>query len=495
MKFDVVVVGGGLGGLVSAYILSKNGLGVLVLEKNRQLGGCLQTFTRGGVKFDTGIHYIGSLEPGQLMHQFFTYLNLLDDVPLSRLDSNAYDIVMLNGKTYSLASGYEGFVQSLAGGFPGQAADLRRYVQKIQQIANASPLYNLSKLGGTTFLQSEALSYSADELVASVTANGTLQSVLLGNAPLYAGVRGITPAYTHAIIANSYMQSAFRVVNGSDVIAQSLRSSIQRHGGMVRTNAQVNEFVCAADGRVEAVLLSSGERIEGQRFISNIHPYETLVRLKNSHIRNAYRERIAQLPSTISCMVLYLRFKPNAVPYLNSNLFCYFDNIDPLQPYSPEHFGHSFMFMHQCSEINQRYALGASLIAYMDYAEVQQWAGTVVGHRGAGYAEFMEQRAQVLLQRLEEVIPGITAQIEGYDISSPLTYQNYTATRRGAMYGVLRDKRSPLQSFISPRTKIPNLFFTGQNIQAHGVLGVIVGAIHTCSEIIGLSSIIERIGR
>ena len=63
------------------------------------------------------------------------------------------------------------------------------------------------------------------------------------------------------------------------------------------------------------------------------------------------------------------------------------------------------------------------------------------------------------------------------------------------MYGVLRDKRSPLQSFISPRTKIPNLFFTGQNIQAHGVLGVIVGAIHTCSEIIGLSSIIERIGR
>ena len=104
MKFDVVVVGGGLGGLVSAYILSKNGLGVLVLEKNRQLGGCLQTFTRGGVKFDTGIHYIGSLEPGQLMHQFFTYLNLLDDVPLSRLDSNAYDIVMLNGKTYSLAS-------------------------------------------------------------------------------------------------------------------------------------------------------------------------------------------------------------------------------------------------------------------------------------------------------------------------------------------------------------------------------------------------------
>jgi all-trans-retinol 13,14-reductase len=47
-KYDVVIVGSGLGGLVSGYILSKNGYKVIIVEKNHQIGGCLQTFKRNG---------------------------------------------------------------------------------------------------------------------------------------------------------------------------------------------------------------------------------------------------------------------------------------------------------------------------------------------------------------------------------------------------------------------------------------------------------------
>jgi all-trans-retinol 13,14-reductase len=64
-KYDVVIVGSGLGGLCSAYILSKEGFRVCVLEKNRQLGGSLQIFSRDKAVFDTGIHYIGGLAEGQ----------------------------------------------------------------------------------------------------------------------------------------------------------------------------------------------------------------------------------------------------------------------------------------------------------------------------------------------------------------------------------------------------------------------------------------------
>ncbi|MBL7884204.1 MAG: NAD(P)-binding protein, partial [Bacteroidia bacterium] len=68
-KYDVVIIGSGLGGLESAYILSKEGYKVLVLEKNRQLGGSLQIFVREKAIFDTGIHYIGGLNEGQNLHQ------------------------------------------------------------------------------------------------------------------------------------------------------------------------------------------------------------------------------------------------------------------------------------------------------------------------------------------------------------------------------------------------------------------------------------------
>ena len=72
-KYDVVIVGSGLGGLVSAVILAKEGKRVCVLEKNNQYGGNLQTFVRDKTIFDTGIHYIGGLSEGQNLYKYFKY--------------------------------------------------------------------------------------------------------------------------------------------------------------------------------------------------------------------------------------------------------------------------------------------------------------------------------------------------------------------------------------------------------------------------------------
>ena len=68
MKYDVIIIGSGLGGLQCAYILSKEGYNVCVLEKNNKLGGCLQTFRRNNTLFDTGMHYIGSMDEGQVLN-------------------------------------------------------------------------------------------------------------------------------------------------------------------------------------------------------------------------------------------------------------------------------------------------------------------------------------------------------------------------------------------------------------------------------------------
>ena len=67
MKGKVVIIGSGLGGLSCGVILAKNGYQVVVLEKNSQPGGCLQCFTRRGVQFETGMHFIGSAGPGQTL--------------------------------------------------------------------------------------------------------------------------------------------------------------------------------------------------------------------------------------------------------------------------------------------------------------------------------------------------------------------------------------------------------------------------------------------
>ena len=82
--YDVVVVGSGLGGLVSALILAKEGRSVCVLEKNNQYGGNLQTFVRDKTIFDTGVHYIGGLSKGQNLYRYFNYLNIYEGLSLKK---------------------------------------------------------------------------------------------------------------------------------------------------------------------------------------------------------------------------------------------------------------------------------------------------------------------------------------------------------------------------------------------------------------------------
>jgi all-trans-retinol 13,14-reductase len=63
--FDIVIIGSGMGGLVCGNVLSLEGFRVCILEKNKQLGGCLQIFVRDRAIFDSGVHYLGGLDRGQ----------------------------------------------------------------------------------------------------------------------------------------------------------------------------------------------------------------------------------------------------------------------------------------------------------------------------------------------------------------------------------------------------------------------------------------------
>ena len=61
------------------------------------------------------------------------------------------------------------------------------------------------------------------------------------------------------------------------------------------------------------------------------------------------------------------------------------------------------------------------------------------------------------------------------------------------MYGFAKDADNPMKSFLSPRTKIPNLLFTGQGLNMHGVLGVTISAVVTCGELVGKEKLLKDI--
>ena len=144
---EVVVIGSGLGGLTCAFILQKNGYDVTVLEQCAQAGGCLQCFSRKGVKFETGMHFIGSAAPGQTMHRLMRYFGLADTVRLSPLDRTGYNTVGLSGQEFRFANGREAFIEQMSQYFPSEKDALAKYMDIIRRIASASSLSSLTSAG------------------------------------------------------------------------------------------------------------------------------------------------------------------------------------------------------------------------------------------------------------------------------------------------------------------------------------------------------------
>ncbi len=486
--YDVVIVGSGLAGLVSAYILSKNGYKVVVLEKNHQVGGCLQSFSRHGVSFDTGVHYVGAVEEGGILRRFFRYLGL-DRIPLQFLDEDAYDTVTIEGKSYAYAHGYEGFADTLSRQFPSQRAQLHAYVDGIRQVAEHSPLYDFRLAESPDFIYSEAMHLSADAYIASRVSDARLAEVLAGTRMLYAGVKGRSPFYLHALINHSYMLGAARPVGGSQQIADSLVDSIRAFGGEVYTDSEVTSLQCGEAG-VTAVIVADGRRFDAGHVISDIHPVETLRLTQTPLIRKAYRDRVCALENTISNFALYIRFKEGRQPYLNTNHYVYpqggvWENRNGEESH--------YLYMHQCHTSHPEYAQSAVVISPMPYEEVSPWEQTVSGHRGAAYQEFKEEKKELLLRALERSFPGTLQNILYCDAATPLTYRDFTATYKGSTYGVLKDCTAIAQTVISHRTKVPNLYLTGQSVSAHGVLGVIAGAMVNASAFLGKEFLARQI--
>ncbi|HEY0261721.1 MAG TPA: all-trans-retinol 13,14-reductase, partial [Chitinophagales bacterium] len=149
-------------------------------------------------------------------------------------------------------------------------------------------------------------------------------------------------------------------------------------------------------------------------------------------------------------------------------------------------------------EDNGAFAESVIVLAYMHYDEVKQWEHieNTVGFeedRGKDYADFKAKKAEILLNEVYKRFPEIKGKIVSVDISTPLTYRDYFYTPQGSIYGYAKDFNHPFQAYLSPQSKVSNLYFTGQNVNLHGALGVTVSAFMTCGEILGKKYLYDKV--
>jgi phytoene dehydrogenase-like protein len=386
-------------------------------------------------------------------------------------------------------------VASLITDFPNEAEAIKAYAAKIRELGENSDIYNLREVNLMDLTNINYYGISTSDYIASLTENIELRSVLAALNPLYAGEETNTPLYVHALVNHFFITSAWRLTKGADQISNALAVSIKEMGGEVFTRAEVVKFHFN-DLLISAVETKTGDIFEADSFISNMHPSLTMDFIPDDKIRKSYKSRMSNLRNTISSFTVYLVLKKNQIRNQNKNFYYYKTNkVWGIDNYGAGDWPQGLMIYFTSDKTNPEFAESATIITYMKYEEVKQWENTGIGNRGKLYKDFKNQKKELLLNRVAEVFPEVKDAVEYSYSASPLTYRDYTGTREGSMYGVVRDCTRPIESYISPRTKIPNLFLTGQNINLHGITGVLCGALITCGIFVEINEIIREIDK
>ncbi|MDG1901120.1 MAG: NAD(P)-binding protein [Bacteroidales bacterium] len=492
-QYDSIILGSGLGGLLCGALMAKHGMKVLVLEKNYQYGGSLQSYNRKGYNFSTGLHYLGGLDKGQPLHKIFSYFGLLDDIAYQRLDDACFDVFNIGGYEYEFPIGWDSFRKKMIDYFPDEEVAIDNYIEEIHKVIDLQEVNLLHANGNNEININEYHTINTWEFIQSLTTNKKLQQVLSALNFVYGGVKSKSPLYVHALINNHYISSAYRIVGRSSQISEKLVSQIIANGGKVITNSAVIG-IDTADDLVKSVKTINGDVFTAKNFISNVHPSTTMSLIPDGGIKKSFRNRMNRKENTLSAFAINLVLKDNCFKYRNHNYNYYKgDDVWYASNYNsvtwPEHY-----FMHySVPHDGGKYAKCIGLLTHMEFEEVAKWKDLDSKKRGADYKEFKEDKAKKLIELASKQFPELKESIDSYYISTPLTYLDYLGSPKGSMYGTLRDHKNPLGSYIHTKTKLDNLFFTGQNLNLHGVLGVSLSAIITCGEFFGTANLIKEI--
>lgn len=468
MKYDIIVIGSGFGGLICARQLALAGRSVLVLERESQPGGCLQCYRRGAMTFDTGFHYVGGLAEGQGLHEVFDTLGLMH-LPWHRLSADGFDRVTIAGETFAHAEGFERFADTLAASFPSERDALRKYVQLLE---NLPPMEQSGGISAFGYLSS----LFRDPLLIDVLAATSMKMELR---------RESLPLFTFAHVNSSFIQSSWRLQGGGGRIVQSLVDDIRQAGGELYCQKEVTELI-EREGRIVAARCHTGEVFEADTFVSNVHPALTLNWIREStRIKPLLRRRIAALENTGGMFTASLVLKPGTLPYFNHNKYIFRRaNVwDEAQPEAAP--GGVDRVMVGCQVPQEgTFTQQVDLITPLPWKRCQCWQETSVGKRGEDYRQMKRELAQACIELAETELPGLGNMVEHIYTSTPLTWRDYTLSPQGSAFGIRKDCRQLLLTMLSPRTPVSNLLLTGQSLMVHGLEGVAMTALQTTREVL-----------
>lgn len=468
-KFDTIIIGAGLSGLLCGAYLSKKGQRICIIEKNSKIGGAIQVFKRKNEWFDTGMHFFGAVNEGQIQNELFKIFGINDIFEIKNVDTFKFSH---KGKEYIIPIGFENYKNQLLYYFPDEKDAIEKYLAKVKEVIENITVENLMK----GFKINPNHGKGIFNFINNITKNKELRDVLAFNNILYGGEKDKSSVYIHSVINGSFLQSAGMLKKGSLDFLESVKTKIESLGGEFVNSQKISKFIIEND-KITSCVSENGTKFYAKNFISTLHPKLTLELTDTKLIKKFYRKRIAELPNSTSTFLMYILMKENSFKHLDTPVF--FSETDDIW-----NLQNSYLFLTPVACKNKKYAKQVKIMSEMSFDLVKDMQKSKAHQRTEYYNKFKKQKAEEILNSIEKNFPGFKNKIDTYYTSTPLTYKDYTGTPEGSSYGIINDFNFPVRSMLPVITKVKNLFLSGQSINFHGMLGVSITAKMTCDAVL-----------
>ncbi|MBI5174771.1 MAG: NAD(P)/FAD-dependent oxidoreductase [Candidatus Melainabacteria bacterium] len=503
--YDAIIIGSGMGGLATGSLLAQlKGFKVLVLEKHFKVGGFTHTFSRHGYKFDVGVHYVGEMQPGSRSQKLFDLVSgaAVEWAPMPDI----YDKFVYPDFTVCASSNRAVYINELVNRFPHEKTAIHKYFKDIDAVnlaiqtkTTASLLPGILAAPVNAFnsaFNKLAIISTADYLNANFKDN-KLKAVLVSQWGDYGLPPSLSSFAIHSLIATHFLNGAFYPTGSAETIAQAIVPIIKRAGGEVLVNHGVEEILVkngTAYGVTGKDQSGTPFRFSARHIISNAGIYPTFQKLLPENYKLAVPGFSEALDA--SSISIYIGFKrsPKELGFQGENhwLHSSYDHDAEYAARNNPQGKPGFAYLSFAS-LKDRLAEKhtAQVITIASAAPFKQWQNTAWKKRGSEYEQYKERLTENLLSMIESRYAGFRDLVDYCELSTPLTVESFTGHPGGRIYGQPMTPQVVASRSFKPDTHVKNLYLTGTDILAPGVMGAFMGGVFCAARIMGAFGLAE----